>query len=80
VDVVGAAGGSLLVLMMSTPSPFILISGLRYIYNVIQNLLQWLQVMRMLPHLVICSMEPESDVLGVKAGFLVGSYSAVIYD
>jgi hypothetical protein len=32
VDVVGVAGGSLLVLMFEAPIPFILISGLHYIY------------------------------------------------
>jgi hypothetical protein len=31
VDVVGVAGGSLLVLMFEAPIPFILISGLHYI-------------------------------------------------
>jgi len=42
VDVVGIKGGSLLVLMIEPPPT--------YICNAIQNLRQWLQVIRMQPH------------------------------
>ena len=45
-DVVGVAGGLLLVLMFEAPIPFILIGDLLYIYNAIQHLLQWLQVIK----------------------------------
>jgi hypothetical protein len=80
--VVGIAGGSLLVLMFESPhSLHTHIRSSLYIYNAIQRLLQWLVVvvisMQFQPD--ICSMEPESGcprslVLGVKAGFSVGSY------
>jgi hypothetical protein len=41
-----------------------------YIYTVFQHLLLRPAVIRMQPHAAICSIEPENDVLGVKAGFL----------
>jgi hypothetical protein len=53
VDVVGKAGGFLLVLMIE--APHFLHTHIRsslYINNVIQHLLQWLQVIRMQPPLI----------------------------
>ena len=48
VDVVGVAGGSMLVLMIETPHPLhTLISSFLYIYNAIHHLLQWLVAIRM---------------------------------
>jgi hypothetical protein len=77
VEVVGLAGGSLLVVMIEAPHFLHTHSHSRsslYIYNAIQHLLQWLVVISMQLQPDICSMEPERGVLGVKAGFSVGSY------
>ena len=50
-DVVGIGGGYLLVLLIETPQPLHThIRSSLYIYNAIQNLRQWLQVIRMQPH------------------------------
>jgi len=57
VDVVGIGGGSLLVLMIEAPHSLHTHSrSSLYIYNAIQHLLLWLQVVRMLPHPDICSL------------------------
>jgi hypothetical protein len=62
VDLVGEAGGSLLVLMIEGPhSLHTHIMSSLYIYNAICHLLQWLQVIRMLPQPDICSL-----ALGLK--------------
>ena len=50
---VAVAGGSLLVLMIEAPHSlhtYSRSSSYSYIYNAIQHLLQWLVVIRMLPH------------------------------
>jgi hypothetical protein len=70
VDVVGIGGGSLLGLMIEAPhSLHTHIRSSLYIYNAIQHLLQWLQVIRMQLQPVICSWDPRVDVLLV-AGVL----------
>jgi hypothetical protein len=55
-------GGSLLVLMIEPPhSLHTHIRSSLHIYNAIQHLLQWLVVIRMLPHPDICPLGPETE-------------------
>ena len=62
-DVVGVAGGLLLVLMFEAPIPFILIGDLLYIYNAIQHLLQWLQVIKGCSSSHICAHGRGEEVV-----------------
>jgi hypothetical protein len=56
VGVVGVRGGFLLVLMIQTSHSLHTHSrSSLYVYNPVQHLLLWLQVIRMLPHLDIYS-------------------------
>jgi hypothetical protein len=73
--VVGIAGGSLLVLMFESPhSLHTHIRSSLYIYNAIQCLLQWIVVKACSSSLISALWNLRVDVLGVKAGFSVGSY------
>ena len=75
-DVVGIGGGFLLVLMIETPHSLHTHSrSSLYIYNAIQHLLQWLQVIRMPPHLDIYSPQPESGSALCRRWVSVSSYS-----
>jgi len=59
VDAVGIGGGSMLLLMIETPHPVHTHSrSSLYIYNAIQHLRQWLQVISMPPHPDICYLRP----------------------
>jgi len=61
--VLGAGGGSLLVLIIEAPHSLHTHSrSFLYIYNAIQHLLQWLQVIRMPPHSDICSLRPGEEI------------------
>jgi hypothetical protein len=75
VEVVGVAGGSLLVLMIETPHPLhTLISSFLYIYNAIHHLLQWLVAIRMQLQPDICSLGPESGCCWYRRWVSVSSY------
>ena len=78
-DLVGEAGGSLLVLMIEGPqSLHTHIMSSLYIYNAICHLLQWLQVIRMLPQPDICSLalglkiKIKTGLVGVAVGSMIG--------
>jgi hypothetical protein len=75
VDVVGIEGGFLLVLMIKTPHTLHTHSrSSLYINNAIQHLLQWLQVIRMPPHLDIYSPQPESRSAWCRRWVSVSTY------
>ena len=76
-DVVGAAGESLLVLMFEAPHSLHTHSHIRsslYIYNAIQHLLQWLVVIRMQPHTDNLLYGPESGCCWCRRWVSVSSY------
>jgi hypothetical protein len=59
VDVVGVAGGTLLVLMLMFEAPHSLHTHIRsslYIYDAIQHLLQWLLVLKVCNIILISAM------------------------
>jgi hypothetical protein len=69
---VGVGGGYLLVLIIEAPHPLHTHSrSALYIYNAIQHLLLWLQVIRMPSHPYICSWDLRVDLLGVGGGYLL---------
>ena len=83
-DVVGIGGGYLLVLLIEVPHSLHTHSrsysihthsrSSLYIYNVIQHLRQWLQVIRMPPHPDICYLGAKSE----EWMPLVGGYLLVL--
>ena len=76
-DVVGIVGGYLLVLLIEVPHSIHTHSRPSlYMYNAIQHLRQWLQVISMLPHPDICYLRPESGCCWYRRWVSVGSYDS----
>jgi hypothetical protein len=76
VDVVGVAGGSLLVLIVEVSNPLHTLSrSSLYIYIAIEHLQQRLVAIRMLPHPDMCSVGPESGCCWCSSWVSVSTYS-----
>jgi hypothetical protein len=76
VDVVGVAGGSLLVLIVEASNTLHTLSrSSLYIYIAIEHQQQWLVAIRMLPHPDICSVGPESGCCWCSRWVSVSTYS-----
>ena len=72
-NVVGIVGGSLLVLMIeSTHTLHTYTGSTLYIYNAIQHLLQWLEVIRMMQHHIVTALwDLRVNVVGIVGGSLL---------